>query len=440
MAFFIGNQRKGAEVPGGNSTKSDLPIRPFSSPRLGLTIFSTGLLGIGYETVGIRVMSQVLENTVYTFAAVLSVFLLGTVLGATRYQRWGSRRGSSANYRSADFSPLRSASGETDGKRPEGRAPRASSSRDSADMYPAIGLLLTDLLCGLSLAGLIGVCALWRAQPLYDACRNAFGDSRSEVLAAEVVVAAAVFGLPTIFMGAIFSHLVQAARREEGGVGRAAALNTFGGALAPAFFGVCLFPLAGSKLTLALISLGYLTLLPKLAGWRWGLLAAPFLSLFLLPANLRLVQVPPGGKLAEYREGLMDSVAVIEDAHTNKTLRVNNRFQMGGTAAADAEYRHAHIPLLLHPAPKRGLVLGLGTRITFRAASLHPNLESDGVELVPEVVAVMPQFEPYNYAPDRQSPLRMHVADAGRFIRATETRYDAIVADLFHPARDGACG
>src|SRR5439155_11729304 len=76
--------------------------------------------------------------------------------------------------------------------------------------------------------------------------------------------------------------------------------------------------------------------------------------------------------------------------------------------------------------------------ITFGAASLHLDLESDGVELVPEVVAVMPQFEPFNFTPNRQPTLKLRVADARRFIRATQGRYDVIVADLFHPARDGA--
>src|SRR2546425_9377018 len=57
--------------------------------RLSMTVFFTGLLGIGFETVGVRVLSQVLENTVYTFAAVLSVFLFGTSIGAALYQRFG---------------------------------------------------------------------------------------------------------------------------------------------------------------------------------------------------------------------------------------------------------------------------------------------------------------------------------------------------------------
>src|SRR5437667_5231159 len=134
----------------------------------------------------------------------------------------------------------------------------------------------------------------------------------------------------------------------------------------------------------------------------------------------------------------MASVAVLEDAGGHKTLRVNNRFQMGGTGSAEAEYRHAHIPLLLHPAPRRALFLGLGTGITFGGASLHPLLQSEGVELVPEVVAVMPDFDPYNFAPWRNPSLKLRVGDARRFVRATKAQYDVIVADLFHPARDGA--
>jgi len=354
----------------------------------------TGLLGIGYETVGIRVLSQVLENTVYTFAAVLSVFLLGTAIGAAAYHRWLRRR--------------------------------------------AVHLLATDLLCGLSLACMLGVLALSRAQLFYELCRNAMGDSQSAVLGAEMAVAAAVFGVPTLFMGALFSHLVQASRRNDGGVGSAAAVNTFGGAVAPALFGVLLLPAVGSKWTLVLISLGYLGLVSKMRPWRWLFPLLPLSLLLILPGNLQIVQKPPGGKLADYREGAMASVAVLEDAAGHKTLRVNNRFQMGGTAAAEAEYRHAHIPLLLHPAPKRALFLGLGTGITFGAASLHPGLASDGVELVPEVVAVMPEFEPYNFAPERQPQLTLHVADARRFIRTASGHYDVIVADLFHPARDGA--
>ena len=48
----------------------------------------TGLLGIGYEVLVVRVLSQVTENTVYTFAMLLAVYLVGTAAGAAGYQRW----------------------------------------------------------------------------------------------------------------------------------------------------------------------------------------------------------------------------------------------------------------------------------------------------------------------------------------------------------------
>ncbi|PYL00220.1 MAG: hypothetical protein DME19_05820 [Verrucomicrobia bacterium] len=386
---------------------------PFLPSRLGLTVFATGLLGIGFETVGGRVLAQVLENTVYTFAAVLAVFLLGTSIGAALYQRVAVRRGSI-------------------GGPPTGVCePRALQGNPSPFM-------LADLLVGSSLVCLLGVVALGEAETIFKTCRSTLGDGSLAVSAAEMEVVSMVFLLPTIFMGATFSHLAQAARRKDGGVGQAAALNTFGGALAAAFFPVFLLPFIGSKWTLTLISLAYLLLVPRVSGWRWGFLAAPVVLVSALPANLHLVQVHPGGRIVKYREGVMASVAVVEDANRDRVLRVDNRFQMGGTAAAAAEYRHAHIPLLLHPAPKRALFLGLGTGITFGAASLHPTLQSDGVELVPEVVEVMRRFEPYNFAPQHKPQLKLFVADARRFVRVTSAKYDVIVADLFHPARDGA--
>ena len=50
--------------------------------RIQVLLAATGLLGIGYEVLVIRVLSQVAENTVYTFAILLAVYLVGTALGA----------------------------------------------------------------------------------------------------------------------------------------------------------------------------------------------------------------------------------------------------------------------------------------------------------------------------------------------------------------------
>lgn len=393
--------------------------------RLRLTIFFTGLLGIGYEVVGVRVMAEVLENTIYSFVAALSVYLLGTALGAAWYQRWARR----------------------------------------VEFQSSLSLLLWSI----STACVAGAWMLSKAQSIYDGTRAFVGDGLRNGLVAEAVVAALVFGLPTVLMGAAYSHLVQWARREDGGVGQAAALNTLGSALAPVLFGVVLLPAVGAKWAMVLVSLGYLALLmvgsdaiagkqlparlrdtnyesrtnnrassrrlPRYGGWKWLALGFPLAGCLLLPARLQFVQKPPGGEILEYRQGVMDSVAVVRHFDGNRSLLVNNRFIMGGTGAANAARRHAQIPLLLHPESKRALFLGLGTGITFAAAGTHSGLQADGVELVPEVLDVLNHFGPENAL---RPGLKLFAADARRFVRVSETRYDVIVADLFHPARDGA--
>src|SRR4030095_12450929 len=73
----------------GGRTVEEKPAPATQERRLWVTLFFTGLLGIGYEVVGVRVLAQVLENTVYTYAAVLAVFLSGTALRAALYHRLG---------------------------------------------------------------------------------------------------------------------------------------------------------------------------------------------------------------------------------------------------------------------------------------------------------------------------------------------------------------
>lgn len=364
-----------------------------SSARLRGLLWATGLLGIGLEVLGVRLLKMVLENTSYTFAGMLAVYLLGTALGAA-----GSRR--------------------------------------LAARWPVLGRLEVWL-GGLALAGVWSGGALAAAPGLYEALRRGWGDSFAAVWLAELTVAASVFLPASGLMGATFAHLAQRARDGGFGLGRALAWNTLGGALAPVVFGAGLFPVVGAKGTLTVLAVGYGWLALGAAGCRrrvW-LLAPLAAAVWLLP-DLRLVQRLPGERLRVVREGVSDTVVVVETPPGHRTLRVNNRFTMGGTAAATAERRQAHLPLLLHPGPRRALFLGSGTGITAAAATAHPGLEVDSVELVPDIVAVMPEFAPENAAaPGR---LRQFTADARRFLRATPARYDVIVADLFHPGRDGA--
>jgi spermidine synthase len=354
----------------------------------------TGFLGIGFEVLVVRVLSQVTEDTVYTFALLLAVYLLGSAAGAAAYRRWLAGRDDDA---------------------------------------------LTDRLLGaLAAACLVGAASLFAAERVREGTLRALGGGLPAALAAEAALALLAFAPATIVMGALFSHLAVRASATGVGFGRALAVNTLGAAAAPAAFGVVAVPALGPKGALLLVSVGYLALASPRA-WRRPVVWAPAVAaatLALLAPPLAFVDVPEGGNVVSYREGVMAAVSVVEDADGVSRLRIDNRQQEGSSATFRFDGRQAWLPLLLHPAPARALFLGLGTGVTAGAAALDPRLEVEAVELLPEVIEASRLFA----RDDEASRARLHVtaADARRWVRASDERWDVIVSDNFHPARSGS--
>jgi spermidine synthase len=377
---------------GAPSTSAPVMERRWA-PLLPLAV--TGLLGIGYEVLVVRVLSQVAEDTVYTFAMLLAVYLVGTAAGAASWQRWHLRRGHSlAEHR---------------------------------------------LTAALAMACLLGTASLWGAEHVKRIALELFGASMAAALAAEAALAVLAFGLPTFFMGALFSHLAARARADGSSFGRALAVNTLGASLAPFAFGVIAFPLLGPKTALLVIVCGYLALIVR-RGWRspWVWLpGAATLAVALLAPRLAFIDVPDGGRVLSYHDGAMASVSVVEDPQGVARLRIDNRQQEGSSATLRVDARQALLPLMLHTQPRQALFLGLGTGVTASAAARDPALEVEAVELIPEVIEASRYFTRELGAGDA-NPLRIINADARRFVRATRRQYDVIVADNFHPARSGA--
>lgn len=367
----------GAATPGGR--------------RLRVTLFATGLLGIAYETLGVRMLNQFLENTVYTFAVVLSVYLAGTALGAAAYQRLLSGM--------------------------------------------AVDVVLGPVLASLGVACAGFVCTLEFARDIQGAVGSG---GIAGAAAVEGVLAALVFLVPALLMGATFSCLAQAERGARGGLGRALAINTLGSALAPSLAGLVVAPLVGLKIGVLLVAAGYGALaVGRVRGALWPVAGGLSLAL-LLTSDLGLEQLDAGERVIARRDGAMATVTVTEDPGGARTLRVDGRFRMGGTRSTFLERRQGMIPLLLHPAPRRVLFLGVGSGTTVAAATFLDDVEAVGVELVPEVVELLPLFEAVNAGIAGHPRVQLVSADARRYARASEGGHDVIVADLFQPARDGA--
>jgi spermidine synthase len=365
--------------------------RPSGSGLL-VTLAFTGLLGIGYEVLAVRVLSQVAENTIFTFALLLAVYLVGTALGAAAYARWGAVRGAGMRNRL---------------------------------------LRLQVIAC------LVGILSLTVAEPAKRALLDLLGPGMAPALFVEAMLAVAAFLLPTLVMGALFSHLVTAARNTGIRFGTAIGANTLAAALAPILFGVWLLPAMGATLALLAVAAGYLLLVDVWRSVPQLTTVAATATLALWRPTLATVTVPEGGRVLSHAEGVSANVSVIEDAGGVATLHINNRQQEGSSATRYSDARQALLPLLLQAAPKRVLFLGLGTGATARSAVLDSRWRVDAVELLPEVIQAAGLFARLQEAPE-QPGLRLLTADARRFVRATTETYDVIIADNFHPARSGS--
>jgi spermidine synthase len=354
--------------------------------RLTIILFATGLLGIAFEVLVVRLAAQVMQNTIYTFAGLLAAYLLGTAAGGLAWQRAGRNAGATS-----------------------------------------LSALLTGTAFACLTTAFLAPYIVRIAETAVDAG-----------IAGELAVATALFLIPSAAMGALFGHLAQRVRDRRGSLGWAVGINSIGASMAPLLTAQFLIPGFGTRTALILVSLGYLLLVPlRRAALHWSApVAVAALMLWVQPTP-SLTRVPAGGALLAVREGPMVTASVVDDDSGTRYLEVNGHFRMGGTSSARSDYRQAMLPLLLHPAPRRALFLGIGTGATLVGGSRMPGLAVQGVELSREVVELLPWFA----APDAAGPAtppRVTVADARRYVAADHSQHDTIIADLFHPALDGS--
>jgi len=368
-----------------------------SQQSVALRLFLTGLLGIGYEVLAVRVISQVTENTVYTYAILLAVFLMGTALGSVIIKR---------------------------------AVVTFNVTAERIDQ--ALGALIVSIFLG-------GI-SLWWADHSYALPARWLGSGAATALAGEWVAGMAAMLLPAMAMGALFTLLCRQAQQSGMPLGIAFGINNLGSALAPVLVGLLLMPFAGARAVLLILIAGYLTL-RSIKSWNQPAGWVAFGSLMLMvtfAGPLRFVDLPAGGRLLSYREGVMAAVSVVSDADGVARLHINNRVQEGSSASGQVETRLAQMPLIMHPSPRTALFLGYGTGHTANAAALDPKVKVKAVELLPEVIEAAGIFALKTGAPASASPVATVAADARRYVQSTTDRYDVIVADLFHPARNGA--
>ncbi|MGE0454545.1 MAG: spermidine synthase [Vicinamibacteria bacterium] len=365
--------------------------------------FVSGSITLGLEALATRAFALVHENSVYSFATVVAVFLAGLGAGAL-LARAALQRGIAAR-----------------GLVVVGWAGAGA----WITLLPGLFVRVT----GLEYLVVVGLFA------------------HEAQLAA--LVAVTLLG-PSVLLGLVLPALMQeegeSARQGGPAVGSLMAANTIGAILGPALALFVLGPAVGLWTAVSLLgalSIGCAAAAARGAGRgaRRALAAAVVASVAALllapPGSLPRLKLSDADRLLDLREGALGSVAVVEH-EGHRRIKLNNFYVLGGSAAAGDERLQGHIPLLLHPRPERVAYLGLGTGISLSAIRFHPIREALALELVPEVVsAARDWFGGANLDVLADPRVRVRAEDARSFVSATGERFDVVIGDLVVPWRRG---
>lgn len=384
---------------------------PFRTAALA---FAAGALALAVEVLATKALALRLQSSLYTYALVVSAFLVALVLGAS-LARLLLRR-----------VRLESA---------------------------LVWLLVTS--------GAALVVMPWWMEISHDIGRVAGpffarGSFTSYAIGAftTALLALVPFALP---MGTVLPLLMggTATSSRPRLVGSLAAINTIGAVCGSLVAGFLLLRVAGPFTWLTVF--GAVTLVISLAVARRrprtsehrvkSLLVQGGLVLLLVGAAMacryqlvheaeRLVS-RQGEVVRQVYTGPFGVVAVTERSGVRR-LRFNRGYILGASSDPRWERLQAHLPLCLHPEPKRAFFLGLGTGVTAGAATVHDLEHIEVAELVPEVIeAARTWFGDVGLGLYSDPRARIFAEDGRVVLRARAVRHDVIVGDLFLPWKQG---
>ena len=396
IAIMIGDRHKPAHVTLERTERLGIST---GRGRLRFVAAGVGALGLGLEVLWIHLFAQVLHNSVYSFTAVIVVFLIAIASGAALAAFMLRRAAPSAV---ATTALVTAAGGTVAGL--------------WLFVYLTDGLTYFGMRTGL-LEYLLRITAL------------------AAVTVGPTAIASGMV-LPALW--AAWSDRLSAAHP----LGDLSAANFFGGVLGTVATGFFIIPILGIRGSLLATAVMYLLLADLLAPaqGRFRPLAYAVLLAAVVanPMRAPLVHLRSEGEtLREMAEGASGIVTVTEGGG-DLQLRLDNYYVMGRSAAAVSERRQGLLPLLLHPNPHSVAFIGLATGISASAGPALGVEQTTVVELVPEVVtAARKHFAVWNAKLLERPDVHLVIDDGRRYLAANDDRFDVIVSDLFVPWNPG---
>jgi spermidine synthase len=394
-----------------------------------LLAFISGFSSFGLEILWTRSMSLVVGSSFYAFNSMLAAFLLGIVLGAAIYE----------------------------GLWPRMRAPAFS-----------LGLFFM-ILGAVVLASVALIGALPRVY--YDIMVRA-GTSFLDFQAIGFALSLFSLLLVTTFFGFTFPLLSQLFRDRQSSVQRITGLlytwNTLGSILGAVLTGFLLIPAMGIEasyvgLAALLILAGTLVLLAQVKarsivrlGSCFGAAALLLLAgLYYRPWDRLLMTagvykyglqwravIPDGAMLQRslrqyrallyYGEG-QEGVVSVTRSGSSTFLAINGKIDAGNRADIITQKLLAHVPLMLHPDPRRVFIVGWGSGCTAGSASLYPVEAIDCAEIEPRVFRTAPFFQDLNFEVQKDPRFAIFFKDARNLLLTSGRTYDLIISEPSNP-------
>ncbi|MFC1851570.1 fused MFS/spermidine synthase [candidate division CSSED10-310 bacterium] len=382
-----------------------------------VTAFLLGFCGLTLELVWMRILSTFLPNRNYSFGIILAIYLVGYALGNLIISR------------------------------------RILLGKDRAGR-------LAKILLGLSFITMT-VIPLTRLLPdlLYLVRETLISPWRQVIVVPGLLSIVMVFPA-TVLMGMTLPLLVSLFKTEPSEIGSEVGV-LFGANISGSIIGVLLagfifISTLGSLRTALVIAMLYtltgcylLLKGKKILSKKRIALRAGFLFLALeifafvaypyLPKPLPVSvsrEESRDDELLFYKEAASGTISVIDDQKTGiRWSYINNSAVCGTTYDALKVVRIlAHLPLLLHAAPREVLVIGFGLGVTTGNISSYPVEIIDCVELCPEIVEAAPLYASFNRDVLSDRRVNLSGGDGRIWLKHSNRTYDVITCDPTHPA------
>lgn len=381
---------------------------------------ASGFASLALQVVWTRLLVQILGPTTYAFSTVVAIFIVGLAGGAAIGSRLAART-----------------------------------------RQPALGLA-TCMLASIGLSIAAAFLVDWALLTMAEIVARP-GYQFDAVLFRGTLVVTGLLLPMTVAFGAAFPFAVAVASGRDETVtenlGRIYAVNTMGAIAGALLTGFVLIPRIGLHATIRAVAAGVgLTAVAVLLasgrgrgrGLGFVLAAIVLASTAMLPQWDRLLLTSgaykyaaamrgpnletalTAGDLLYYREGASGTVSVRQLAGTI-SLAIDGKVDASNAGDMLTQRLLAHVPLLLHPDPKRAAILGLGSGVTLGSALTHPLTDVTVLEISPEVVDASRFFEAENHRALDDPRTRLVVGDGRTHLMLGRGLFDVIVSEPSNP-------